>query len=80
MAEVVTVETTKPRVEYITLKLTAGEARDQLLFIQTYYSKAGWMGDATANPTHKAIRQALDGVKPKLDGINIANGKVKVQF
>lgn len=80
MAEVVTVETTKPRIEYITVKLTALEARDQLLFIQTYYNKVGWMGDAQTNPTHKAIKQALDGVKPKLDGINVANGKVKVNF
>lgn len=78
MAEVVTVTTTKPRVAEITLKISATEATDQLLFIKEYYNRAGWMGPAENNPTYKVIKQALDGVKPKLDGINIANGKVTV--
>lgn len=78
MAEVVTVVAKKPTVTELTLKLSAGEARDQLAFIEAYYQRAGWMGPADRNPIHRVISDALAGVKPKFDGINVANGKVAI--
>lgn len=79
MPEVTLVETTKPAVRSINLKLTAHEARDVLTFIGTYYGKYGnSSADAKHNPIYRAVFDALDGTKPKLDGINVANGKVVV--
>lgn len=77
MPEVTSVETTKPAVKTITLKLAAHEARDLLTFIGTYYGKYGSSAsEAKHNQTYKAVFDALEGTKPKLDGINLANGKV----
>lgn len=79
MPEVTLVETTKPSVRSITLKLSASEARDVLTFIGTYYGKYGRSAaDAKSNAIYKTVFEALDGIKPKLDGINVANGKVAI--
>lgn len=77
MPEITVVETTKPAVKTITLKLAAYEARDLLTFIGTYYAKYGsGSAEAKSNATYKAVFDALEGTKPKLDGLNLANGKV----
>lgn len=79
MAEVVTVESAKPAVRTVTVKLTASEARDVQTFIDAYYKTYGFGSasyQAKTHPLHRAIEDALTGVKPRLDGISVANGKV----
>lgn len=78
MAEVVTVVADKPFVREITLKLSASEARDVLIYIDSYYKRIGLFATLPANSMHRAISDALKGVKPKFDGINVANGKVSI--
>lgn len=77
MAEVVTVETSKPQIRSVTLKLNATDAKDIMTFISTYYLHYGYGKNyETTHPTYRAIKDALEGVKPKLDGLSVANGKV----
>jgi hypothetical protein len=64
MASVVEVETTKPNVKTLTLKMTASDARDLKIFIQDWYRtnySYGHEEKAKANPVHKAIVSGLDG-------------------
>lgn len=79
MPEVLTVETTKPAVRSVTLKLNSTDAKDMLTFIRTYYQHYGYGKNYEINhPTYRAINDALEGVKPKLDGLSVANGKVTI--
>lgn len=79
MAEIVNVETAKPVVRSLTVKLTVGDVTDLLTYIRTYYKFHGYgTGQAESSGLFKTFNDALTGAKPKLDGMNIANGKVTV--
>lgn len=64
MASVVEVETTKPNVTALTVKMTAGDARDLKIFIQDWYrANYSYNYDAKVkgNKVYKAITAGLDG-------------------
>lgn len=68
MSSVVEVETRKPVVTSVTLKLGSGEAQDLLIYIETYHKKYGYAGELDANPTYAAIKDALAG---KADNVKV---------
>lgn len=61
MATVVEVETAKPNVYNVTLKLSKGEARDVLLFANEWYARNAYSGDVKTHGVYKAITKALAG-------------------
>lgn len=68
MSSVVEVETRKPVVTSVTLKLGSGEAQDLLVYIETYHKKYNYMSDLAANPTFRALTDALAG---KADNVKV---------
>lgn len=64
MASVVEVETTKPNVTSLTVKMTASDARDLKVFITDWYRSNysyGYDEKTKGNKVYKAITAGLDG-------------------
>lgn len=62
MATVLDVKTNKPRVESVTVKLSAIEAADVLVFIETWYKKIGYGSNQhRSNTIYKSIEAGLAG-------------------
>lgn len=62
MATVVEVQQSKPKVEGLTLKISAVDARDLMTYIKSYYEHRGYgRGYETNNGLYNLLKQGLDG-------------------
>lgn len=62
MAKVVEVEQSQPKLEGLTLKVNASEARDMMTYIRTYYQKNGYGKGYEDNVgLYKTLKDAVEG-------------------